>query len=109
LRPAKSIRLGVDPRATADKTEGSPRSAMKLPKLILPLILVAAIGLSGCEREKAPPLAAAAPQVIVATVEARDVPIIDEWIGRLDGSANVDIRARVQATSRRLRLRKGRW
>jgi membrane fusion protein (multidrug efflux system) len=69
---------------------------MKLPKFILPLIFVAAIGLSGCEREKAPPLAAAAPQVIVATVEARDVPIIDEWIGRLDGSANVDIRARVQ-------------
>jgi membrane fusion protein, multidrug efflux system len=70
---------------------------MKLPKFILPLIFVAAIGLSGCEREKAPPLAAAAaPQVIVATVEARDVPIIEEWIGRLDGSANVDIRARVQ-------------
>jgi hypothetical protein len=64
--------------------------------LILPPVFVAAFGLSGCEREKAPPLAAAPPQVVVETVEARDVPIIDEWIGRLDGSANADIRARVQ-------------
>jgi membrane fusion protein (multidrug efflux system) len=80
---------------------------MKLPKFILPLIFVAAIGLSGCEREKAPPLAAAAPQVIVATVEARDVPIIDEWIGRLDGSANVDIRARVQGYIQEVAFREG--
>jgi membrane fusion protein (multidrug efflux system) len=80
---------------------------MKLPKFILPLIFVAAIGLSGCEREKAPPLAAAAPQVIVATVEARDVPIIDEWIGRLDGSANVDIRARVQGYIQEVAFKEG--
>jgi membrane fusion protein, multidrug efflux system len=81
---------------------------MKLPKFILPLIFVAAIGLSGCEREKAPPLAAAAaPQVIVATVEARDVPIIEEWIGRLDGSANVDIRARVQGYIQEVAFKEG--
>jgi len=57
-------------------------------------------GLSGCEREKAPPLAAAPPQVFVTTVEPRDVAIIEVWIGRLDGSADVDIRV-CQAISRR--------
>ena len=56
---------------------------MKLHKFVLPP--AAAIGLSGCEREKAPPLAAAPPQVFVAIVEPRDVPIIEEWIGTLDG------------------------
>jgi multidrug efflux pump subunit AcrA (membrane-fusion protein) len=69
---------------------------MKLDKFVLSLLFVAAIGLSGCKREKAPLLAATPPQVFVATVEPRDVPVIDEWIGRLDDSANVDIRARVQ-------------
>jgi hypothetical protein len=58
---------------------------MKLPKFIHPL-WVAAIALIGCERQKAPPVAAAPPQVIVATVERRDMPIIREWIGSLDGS-----------------------
>jgi membrane fusion protein, multidrug efflux system len=69
---------------------------MKLPRF-LPALGVAAIALTGCERQKAPPLAAAAPpQVVVATVERRDAPIVREWIGSLDGSANVDVRARVQ-------------
>jgi len=36
------------------------------------------------------------PQVVVVVVEPRDVSITREWIGRLDGSANVDVRARVQ-------------
>jgi membrane fusion protein, multidrug efflux system len=56
----------------------------------------APIGLSGCEREKAPALVAAPPPVFVEIVEPRDVPIFEEWIGTLDGSANVDIRARAQ-------------
>jgi RND family efflux transporter MFP subunit len=80
---------------------------MRLPKFILPSVFVAAIGLSGCEREKAPPLAAAPPQVVVAMVEPRDVPIIDEWIGTLDGSANVDIRARVQGYIQEIAFKEG--
>jgi RND family efflux transporter MFP subunit len=80
---------------------------MRLPKFVLPSVFVAAIGLSGCEREKAPPLAAAPPQVVVATVEPRDVPIIDEWIGTLDGSANVDIRARVQGYIQEIAFKEG--
>jgi RND family efflux transporter MFP subunit len=78
---------------------------MKLHKFVLPF--VAAIGFSGCEREKAPPLAAAPPQVFVTTVEPRDVPVIDEWIGRLDGSANVDLRARVQGYIQEIAFKEG--
>lgn len=69
---------------------------MKLPRF-LPALWVAAVALTGCERQTAPPLASSAPpQVVVLTVERRDVPIVREWIGSLDGSANVDVRARVQ-------------
>jgi membrane fusion protein (multidrug efflux system) len=80
---------------------------MKFRKFVLPSFFVAAIGLGGCEREKAPPLAAAPPQVIVAMVEPRDVPIIGEWIGSLNGSANVDIRARVQGYIQEIAFKEG--
>src|SRR6202047_5393518 len=83
------------------------RPAMKLHNFVLPSVLVAAIGLSGCEREKTPALAAAPPQVFVETVQPRDVPIIDEWIGTLDGSANVDIRARVQGYIQEIAFNEG--
>jgi RND family efflux transporter MFP subunit len=80
---------------------------MKLHKFVLPVFFAAAIGLGGCEREKAPPLAAAPPQVFVEVVEPRDVPIIEEWIGTLDGSANVDIRARVQGYIQEIAFKEG--
>ena len=35
------------------------------------------------------------PEVQVATVEQRDLPIEHEWIGTLDGLVNADIRAQV--------------
>jgi len=79
---------------------------MKVRKFVLPSVFVAAIGMSGCEREKTP-LAAAPPQVEIATVEPRDVPIIDEWIGTLDGSANVDIRARVHGYIQEIAFQEG--
>ena len=48
---------------------------------ILSGVSVAALILSGCKQEKAPPLSAAGPpQVMVAAVEQRDVPIVREWI-----------------------------
>src|SRR5262249_34940103 len=51
--------------------------------------------LAGCTR---PSEAAKAPQplaVEVATVEQRDTPIYNEWIGTLDGFVNADIKAQV--------------
>jgi hypothetical protein len=68
---------------------------MRLPKCPPGSFVLAAILLGGCNQQRAP-ITAAAPIVAVAPVEQRDVPIVDEWIGTLDGSANVDIHARVQ-------------
>jgi len=68
---------------------------MKMPTLLSSLFVAAAVMLSGCNSKQAPP-AVGPPQVVVAVVEPRDVSITREWIGRLDGSANVDVRARVQ-------------
>src|ERR1051326_1650108 len=47
----------------------------------------------GCKKKKAPP--PAPPEVMVITVEPRDVPIYKEWIGTLDGLVNAQIRAEV--------------
>src|ERR1700728_3605449 len=80
---------------------------MKLHKLVLPIYFVAAIGLGGCQREKTPAVVAAPPQVFIEVVEPRDVPIIEEWIGTLDGSANVDIRARVQGYIQEIAFKEG--
>jgi membrane fusion protein (multidrug efflux system) len=57
--------------------------------------LVMAVGMlaAGCGREaaKAPPPA----DVQVVTVVQRDVPVVREWVGYLDGSVNAQIRAQV--------------
>jgi membrane fusion protein (multidrug efflux system) len=54
--------------------------------------VVAAIAFSGCKK-KAPltPL----PEVQVITAQATNVPIVQEWIGTLDGLVNAQIRAQV--------------
>ncbi len=78
------------------------------PSKILSGLVVAALILSGCKQEKAPPLSAARPpQVVVAAVEQRDVPIVREWIGQLDGSENVDIRARVHGYIQEIAFKEG--
>ena len=80
---------------------------MKRSKFLCGLI-VAAIVLSGCKQENAPQSAAASPpQVVVAAVEQRDVPIVREWIGQLDGSENVDIRARVSGYIQEIAFKEG--
>ena len=67
------------------------------PSKFLSGFVLATLILGGCKQEKAPSLSSAGPpKVIVAAVEQRDVPIVREWIGQLDGSENVDVRARVQ-------------
>jgi membrane fusion protein (multidrug efflux system) len=49
-------------------------------------------GLTAREAPKAPP----PPEVEVAQIEQRDVPIYGEWIGTLDGMVNADVKAQVQ-------------
>jgi membrane fusion protein, multidrug efflux system len=83
-----------------------PLFPMKLSKSLPCLFVAAASLLDGCSQEKAPPTAGA-PEVVIAVVEQRNVPIFGEWIGRLDGSANVDIRARVQGYVQEIAFNEG--
>jgi len=68
-------------------------SKVSLPAQVSALALAAAMGLS-CDRAKppaAPPL-----QVEVTPVVLRDVPLVHEWIGTVDGSVNAEIRPQVE-------------
>lgn len=63
-------------------------------KVVLPLLSIALLApLFGCK--KAAPAAAAPPEVQVAAVEQRDVPIYREWVGTLEGEVNATISAQV--------------
>ena len=61
---------------------------------------------SGCARHA--PKAAPVANVQVAAVEARDVPIVREWIGTLDGSVNAQIHAQVSGYIVKQDYREGR-
>lgn len=54
---------------------------------------IALAAVAGCEKQQAaaPPVA----DVQVVPVEQRDVPVVREWVGSLDGSVNAQIRAQV--------------
>src|SRR6202043_3501917 len=78
------------------------------PSNILSGFVVAALSLSGCKQEKAPPLSSAGPpQVVVAAVEQRDVPIVREWIGQLDGAEKVGLPARVYGYIQEIAFKEG--
>ncbi len=59
-------------------------------------LAVAALGIfvSGCNKSQAT-TAAPVPEVEVATVEQRDVPVYSEWVATLDGYVNAEIRPQV--------------
>lgn len=64
--------------------------------LLAGLFLSAALlGIVGCTNTMARTAAPAKPEVEVATVEQRDIPIEREWIGTLDGMVNAAIKAEV--------------
>jgi membrane fusion protein (multidrug efflux system) len=54
--------------------------------------VAALAALAGC-KQAAPP--AASPEVVVAPVEARDFPVISEWLGTTEGTVDAEIRAQV--------------
>ena len=72
-----------------------------------PWLAAAALLLNSCDQKKEATVTLPPPAVIVAAVEPRNVPLFDEWIGRLDGSANVDIRARVQGYVQEIAFNEG--
>jgi membrane fusion protein, multidrug efflux system len=61
--------------------------------LAVPATLLTLLTAPACARKKAPPPAPL--RVEVAPVVRKDVPIVGEWIGTLDGSVNADIRPKV--------------
>ncbi|HXB55503.1 MAG TPA: efflux RND transporter periplasmic adaptor subunit [Vicinamibacteria bacterium] len=58
------------------------------------LLLAAALLDFGCARTQAP--RATEPEVLTAPVVQKDVPVVSEWIGTLDGSVNAIIRPKVE-------------
>lgn len=65
--------------------------AMLLPSAIFAL---STLFLTGCQQQRAA-MTIPAPEVQVAAVVVRDVPITREWVGTLDGRVNAQIRAQV--------------
>lgn len=57
---------------------------------------VSLLALGGCTPPKPAAGVGAPPEVLVTKVQPQVLPIHKEWIGTLDGSANVAVRARVQ-------------
>ena len=62
---------------------------------VLGVLLIGSLIVVGCSR-KAPPVGPAAPEVLVTTVQPRDVPRVVERVATLDGFINANINAQVQ-------------
>jgi membrane fusion protein (multidrug efflux system) len=62
--------------------------------LVGDLTLAAVLLAPACSRKQAPPPPPV--EVQVTPVVQRDVPVVGEWIGTLDGSVNADIRPKVE-------------
>src|SRR6059058_814383 len=60
----------------------------------LRLGLAALLAAPACSRKEPPP--PRPPEVLVTPVVQKDVPVVHEWIGTLDGSVNADIRPKVE-------------
>ncbi len=59
------------------------------------VVVLGVLGLvAGCRRGESPPPPPT--EVLVTPVVQKDVPVVSEWIGTLEGSVNADIRPRVE-------------
>jgi membrane fusion protein, multidrug efflux system len=84
---------------------GQVSSTQSVPLCLVPsvearhlayLLCVALVTLlSGCSKKSSPAYNLGPQEVLVTDVIKRDVPVVREWIGSLDGSVNADIRARI--------------
>jgi membrane fusion protein (multidrug efflux system) len=73
---------------------GTQRAKSLVVTWLAPLLCVGALLHLGCGRSQAARVAE--PEVLTAAVIQRDVPLISEWIGTLDGSVNAVIRPKVE-------------
>jgi len=95
LTDLKTIRpkiLPIDRPALVSRLASLRRGKSKLPTVVLTVAL--GIFISGCSRGQATTVVPV-PEVEVATVEQRDVPMYGEWVATLDGYVNAEIRPQV--------------
>ena len=69
------------------------------------LILGAAVLATACSKKEAPP--PPPPSVVVAPVIQKDVPVVQEWIGSLDGFVNAEIRPQIEGYVLRQEYKEG--
>src|SRR5215470_382046 len=90
--------LGTGPATTQRRSARRRRFGAVLVDTIA---IACTLGVAACS--KPPPPAQQAPDVKVAEVVQRDVPVSAEWVGTTDGYINAQIRANVRRTSTRRR------
>ena len=72
------------------------------------LLFVSVCAGAGCDKQgQSAPSLPPPPEVLVAAVMQRDVPIYSEWLGTTDGAINAQIRARVQGYLQQRLYREG--
>jgi membrane fusion protein, multidrug efflux system len=67
---------------------------MKKTSLIYWAALSACAALTSCEKPKSAEVQAGPPEVLVADVVQKEVPVIRQWVGTLNGSENAEVKAR---------------
>src|SRR3989441_6481000 len=73
----------------------------------LALVLAALLSAPACAGSQAPPVPPV--EVLVVPVVKKDVPVVGEWIGTLDGSVNADIRPKVEGSLVRQYYKEGQF
>ena len=78
---------------TARISRHLPITALTMRTLVVIIVCLTMVNMLACEKKK--PEAPAPPVVEVITVDQKDVPIFQEWVGALDGYVNAVIRPQV--------------
>ena len=74
----------------------NPTSQSTIQPYCVAALMLASVLTIACKGDQAKAAPPAAPQVLVTSVERRDVPIVIELVGQTKGSQDVEIRARVE-------------
>src|ERR1700731_3487492 len=94
FRPVKEMRNSTMLFGRGEIWGQAGRFAYFMRELLLLSCALAPL-LSGCSKPGSERANLGPQEVLVTEVIQRDVPVVREWIGSLDGSVNADIRARV--------------
>ena len=78
-----------------------------MKRVLVPSVALMVALASGCARKQSPPPSEI--DVLVSPVVQKDVPIVSEWIGTLDGSVNAAIRPKVEGYLRRQFYKEGQY